>query len=140
VATKKVRRRREKLHRHEYEYVIETEDGDEVPLAEGRPPSTRESERAGSKKVVNARGRVLQKPTIERTLRRSVIFVPLIGVVVFLLGGSLTTSQKLMQAIVMTAVFLPFSHLMDVFIYRTALKRQARAGSDAGSGRTGRKQ
>jgi hypothetical protein len=30
VASKKQRRRREKLQRHEYEYVLETDEGEEV--------------------------------------------------------------------------------------------------------------
>ena len=32
MASKKQRRRREKLQRHEYEYVVENEEGEEVPV------------------------------------------------------------------------------------------------------------
>ena len=32
MPNRKVRRRRQKLQRHEYEYVVETEEGDEVAL------------------------------------------------------------------------------------------------------------
>ena len=132
MATKKVRRRRAKLQRHEYEYVVETDEGEEVPLertksaGDGKEP----------KPVVNRRGRVVQKPTIQRTLRRAGIFVPLIVVVVFLLGGNLSTQQKLTQAVFMAAIFLPFSHMMDVFMYRAYVRRQ---GAQSGSDPKGRK-
>jgi hypothetical protein len=132
VATKKVRRRRAKLQRHEYEYVVETDEGEELPLE--RPKSAGEGK--GPKPIVNRRGRVVQKPTIQRTLRRAGIFVPLIVVVVFLLGGKLSTQQKLTQAIFMVAIFLPFSHLMDVFMYRAYVRRQ---GEQSDSGSKGRK-
>jgi hypothetical protein len=131
VATKKVRRRRAKLQRHEYEYVVETEEGEEVPLE--RPSSAGGAK--GEKPVVDRRGRVVQKPSLQRTMKRAGIFLPLIVVVVFLLGGNLSTQQKLVQAIFMAAIFLPFSHLMDVFMYRSYLRRQARQDGQRPTGR-----
>ena len=35
MPSRKVRRRRDKLKRHEYEYVLETEEGDEVVVEPG---------------------------------------------------------------------------------------------------------
>ena len=32
MPSRKQKRRREKLKRHEYEYVLETEEGEEIPL------------------------------------------------------------------------------------------------------------
>ncbi len=83
MPSRKVRRRRAKLQRHEYEYVVETPEGEEVPLE--RPT---ERERGGDGKgkkdrgPADKRGREIPKPTFQRVLRRSAIFAPLLLVVV----------------------------------------------------------
>jgi hypothetical protein len=130
VATKKVRRRREKLKRHEYELVVENEEGEEVPVERPKAAAPKDG-----KQPVDRRGRPVQKPSLERTLKRGAIFVPIIVVVVFLLGGELTTGQKIFQAAVLALIFLPFSHLMDLLVYRMSLKRQARENASGDSGR-----
>jgi antibiotic biosynthesis monooxygenase (ABM) superfamily enzyme len=130
MASRKVRRRRAKLQRHEYEYVIETEEGEEV-VERPKPAGKAEAD----KQPVDRRGRPVQKPSWQRTLRRSAIFVPLIVILAFLLGGDLTTGQKLFQALFLTAIFVPFSHLIDVLMYRSFLKRQARSGGQGSTKR-----
>ncbi|HVY60012.1 MAG TPA: hypothetical protein VHF22_00090, partial [Planctomycetota bacterium] len=62
MATKKQRRRREKLQRNEYEYVIETEEGEEVVV---EPPKAGEKTGSAGKRrdqVVDRRGRVMKPP------------------------------------------------------------------------------
>ena len=44
MPSRKQRRKREKLQRHEYEYVIETEDGEEILE---RPPEVEATEKNG---------------------------------------------------------------------------------------------
>ena len=61
MATKKQRRRREKLQRHEYEYVVENEEGEEVPVespraVRGAPTGEHQP------KLVDRRGRGHQLP------------------------------------------------------------------------------
>jgi hypothetical protein len=126
VATKKVRRRRAKLQRHEYELVVENDEGEEVPLEQVRESAPKGSASSGEKGLVDRRGRPVQKPSLQRTLKRSAIFLPLIVVLVFVLGQSLTTQQKLVQAIFLVAIFIPFSHFMDMLMWRTVQKRQAK--------------
>jgi hypothetical protein len=126
VANQKVRRRRAKLQRHEYELVTTNEEGEEVPV-ERAPTRANGKQGAAPGELVDRRGRAVQKPSLRRTLRRSAIFVPLIVVLAFVLGGNeLSTGQKAFQAMFLTAIFVPFSHLMDVFIYRTVMRRQER--------------
>ena len=66
MPSRKQRRRRQKLQRHEYEYVVETDEG-EVPLDEfhdaddSRPENGR---RKDDKTPVDRRGRPIQKPTL----------------------------------------------------------------------------
>lgn len=130
MATKKQRRRREKLQRHEYEYVIETEEGEEVVV---EPPKARSaskpSRRQGEQKVVDARGREVPPPSWRRVAKRSAIFAPILVALVFLTGGSLSTEAKILNALILLMIFLPFSYLVDVLIYRTVKRRQERQSS-----------
>jgi hypothetical protein len=128
MATKKQRRRREKLQRHEYEYVVETEEGEEV-IVEAPRSARSPGGQSGQKNlppgaVVDRRGRVIQKPTWGRVLKRGAIFGPLLLVLMFALGGNLSTGAKIVQAVLMLLIFLPMSYLTDVFIYRSVQKRQ----------------
>jgi hypothetical protein len=129
VATKKQRRRREKLQRHEYEYVVETDEGEEVVVS---PSSTRTQEGQSDKKVpqggiVDRRGRVIQPPSWGRVLKRGAIFGPLLLLLMFVLGGNISTGAKVINAVVMLLIFLPMSYLTDMLIYRSVAKRQGRA-------------
>jgi hypothetical protein len=128
MATKKQRRRREKLHRHEYEYVELGEDGREIPVT---PPKARREPAAGPRaggQLVDARGRVVKPPSWERALKRGAIFGPILFAFIFFLGGnSASTAAKLVNALVLVAIFIPFSYFMDRVIYRQVLKRQARS-------------
>jgi hypothetical protein len=47
MPSRKVRRRRQKLQRHEYEYVVETEEGEEIPLERPTEREKGTDERAG---------------------------------------------------------------------------------------------
>jgi len=124
MATKKQRRRREKLQRHEYEYVVETDEGEEVVE---RPVRPGEKEPAKARGPVDRRGKPLEKPTWRRVLRRTAIFGPVVLIVVFMLGGkNVTTSAKVLNAIILMIFFVLFSYLVDVLMYRTMSKRQQR--------------
>jgi hypothetical protein len=60
MPSRKQRRRREKLQRHEYEYVIETEEGEEIAverLAEREKAGTGKGARAGSRSLIVAAAR-----------------------------------------------------------------------------------
>jgi hypothetical protein len=127
MPSKKVRRRRNKLKRHEYEYVIETDEGEEVVV--DRPavePKTDGKKQADSPR--DRRGREIPKPTLARVLRRTAIFAPIILVVVFLTSGKdATTAEKVYTAVMLLAFFIPFSYLVDVIMYRTLSRRAQRA-------------
>jgi hypothetical protein len=127
MASKKVRRRRDKLKRHDYEYVIETDEGEEVVV--DRPAV---EPKADGKKQANTprdrRGREVPKPTLARVMRRTAIFAPIILIVVFLTSAKdATTAEKAYTAVLLLAFFIPFSYLVDVIMYRTLMRRQQRA-------------
>ena len=130
MPTRKQRRRREKLKRHEYEYVIETETGEEIPVE-----SPREVEQAGDSKKkatkgpVDRRGRQVPKPSWQRVLRRGAIFAPLMGVFVYITARNQSDNVigvVIFQTALLLAFFLPFSYLVDVFMYRMLMRRQER--------------
>jgi hypothetical protein len=131
MATKKQRRRRDKLQRHDYEYVVESKEGEQVVVPSPRPK--RPATAAGGKTVpqgavVDARGRIVQPPSWRRVGKRVAIFGPIMVIVVLLLGGdNVTTTAKIVNAAFLIAIFVPFSYFTDRLIYRQVLKRQQRA-------------
>jgi hypothetical protein len=130
MPSKKVRRRRAKLQRHEYEYVVETDEGEEV-LVERPAPDPKKEATKGTPR--DRRGREIPKPTLARVLKRTAIFAPLILVVVFLTSADdSTTGAKVYTALMLLAFFIPFSYLVDVIMYRTLTRRQQRSEAKRG--------
>ena len=129
MASKKQRRRREKLQRHEYEYVLETEEGDEIPLE-----SPRGSTRAGNGKApakeaegpLDRRGRPVQKPSLQRVLKRSAIFAPLIAAFILFTADDITVAGLIFNVVLLLAFFMPFTYFVDLFVYRMVMRRAER--------------
>ena len=131
MPSRKVRRRRAKLQRHEYEYVVETDEGEEIVVDHPHPDPVNgcKTAKTGKTAVVrDRRGREVPKPSLGRVLRRTAIFAPLILVVVWLTSGEgASTAAKVYSAVTLIAFFIPFSYLVDVVMYRVLSKRQQRA-------------
>jgi hypothetical protein len=127
VPSRKQRRKREKLQRHEYEYVIETEEGEEV--VEGPRLSETRSATANGKAekeptgLVDRRGRPIQKPSLQRVLKRTAIFAPLIAVFIVLTADGVTVGGLIFNVVLLLAFFMPFSYMVDTFVYRMLLRR-----------------
>ena len=130
MPSRKQRRRREKLQRHEYEYVIETEDGEEIPVEKPVAP-TKAAAKSSRGPAARRGGREVPKPSMARVFKRTAIFAPLILVVVFLTGGDSTTASKIFTGVTLIAFFIPFSYLVDSIMYRVYTRRQQ---GGAGSG------
>ena len=130
MPSRKQRRRREKLQRHEYEYVVETDEG-EVPVERLRDATAKTEDSDGRRgaQPVDRRGRAIEKPTLRRTLRRGLVFGPLLFLFVYIVyGDELTTEQAIFQAILLIAFFIPFSYLVDSMVYRMMMRRAGRDG------------
>ena len=133
MPSRKVRRRRDKLKRHEYEYVLETEEGDEVVVERPTAESAKDGKSTATSSPRDRRGREIPKPTLKRVLRRTAIFAPLILVVVFLTSAKdASNAAKVYTAIMLLAFFIPFSYLVDVVMYRTLSRRQQRVRDKRG--------
>ena len=128
MPSRKQRRRREKLQRHEYEYYYETEEGEEIP-AETPREQTGQKKTRGERPILDRRGRPVQKPSVQRVLKRGAIFGPILIVLVWVTTSSeVSTQAKILNAILLLMVFLPFSYLVDTLIYRVLTHRQRRGG------------
>ena len=132
MATKKQQRRRQKLKRHEYEEVYVDDEGNEIPPEEaeelvGRSPA-RKAEKQRSQAQTTRGGRTVDPPSWRRTLRRTLIFFPLMLIVVFLLSPDLSTAAKVINTLVLMAFFIPFSYFMDTMMWRSMQRRLARTG------------
>ncbi len=75
---------------------------------------------------MDRRGRVIPRPSWGRVLKRGAIFGPLLVILMFALGGNISTTAKIINAVVMLLIFLPMSYLTDMLIYRSVSKRQQR--------------
>ena len=130
MPSKKQIRRQQKLKRHEYEEVYVDEEGRELDPAEaeellGAPLSPKAARAARTQPAARA-ARTIEPPSLRRTLRRGLLFAPLMLVVVILLGDQLTLAQQITQTVVLMVFFLPFSYFMDTMVYRSYQKRMAR--------------
>jgi len=130
VPSKKQIRRQQKLKRHEYEEVYVDEEGRELDPGEAEEllgaPLTPEAARAAKAQPAGRGGRTIEPPSLRRTLRRGLLFFPLMLVTVILLGNDLTLAQQIAQTVVLMAFFLPFSYFMDTMVFRSAQRRLAR--------------
>lgn len=136
MPTRKQRRRELKTKRHEYEDVWVDAEGNEL---DAPPPEALEHEqekksRTGAKATATAakkpqqRGgrREPQPPSWNRAVKRAA----LLGVVVFFLfsvsqKGSNRYVHALVPAVIYTALFIPFTFLIDRFAYRRYQAREA---------------
>ncbi|HEY7198281.1 MAG TPA: hypothetical protein VH306_13960 [Gaiellaceae bacterium] len=147
MPSRKQRRRRSKLQRHEYEYVIETDEGEEVvesirdvePVEDTRPApngkAARPKSKAGRGSVkgpVDRRGRPVPKPSWQRVGKRALIFMPFFVLFFFIAAPSLTLTQKIFQAVLLAGVFIPASYLADRMVYRMAVRRMEQGKQPAG--------
>jgi hypothetical protein len=126
MPSRKQRRRQAKERRHEYEYVYVDDEGREVEVAEEELEQRRNGKARQQERAAPA-GRKMQPPSWNRVGRRALIFAPLMFVTVYLLGrDDLSTTQMLVQTLVLLGIFLPFSYFMDSITYRAYQRRMNR--------------
>jgi ferric-dicitrate binding protein FerR (iron transport regulator) len=119
VATKKQKRRRAKENRHEY--VWEDAEGNELD------PEDVPARKAGAEPSARSSApREVQAPSWRRTLKRGLIFAPIMLGTVMLLSSGDTIAQQVTQTAVIVAIFIPFSYVLDNVFYRAHLRRVER--------------
>jgi hypothetical protein len=133
MPTKKQRRRHQKARRHEYEYVYLDDEGNEVPVdpselrAEKNGQREPKPQKSSSRNSAGARGRrKVEPPSWRRSVRRALLFGPILVVAMMLLNRKLPLAQQIFPAVFLIAFFIPFSYFTDSLAYRMLQKRLAR--------------
>jgi len=130
MANRKQRRRRAKENRHEY--VWEDSEGNELDPDEA--PTRSASAKAPARESRRKRPGP-QPPSWTRTLKRGLIFAPVMYLTVALLARHLTVAQQITQTVLIVAIFLPFSYLLDGFFWRSHKRRMSRRLEQSGGRR-----
>lgn len=122
MPTRKQRRRREKELRHEYDLVWEDAEGNELDPEEA--PSNGSAKRVA--RPQGRSGRQPQPPSWRRTLKRGLIFAPIMFGTVLLLSSKQSMAQQITSTALVVAIFIPFSYLLDSLFWRSQQRRAAR--------------
>ena len=144
MATRKQRSKRAKTFRHDYAFVVDDEEGNEVEIssaearvkkqeASGAPAKTQakstSSSSSGSRKSGNF---APNPPSWNRSLKKGLPWGLVAGVVVtFLLHGSP------ILGLVYALMFVPLTYWTDSMVYRRWQRKQA-GGSQPRQGKTGK--
>lgn len=137
MPTKKQRRRRAKTFRHEYDFVVEDEEGNEVPVESSdlRAERTeRDKERAAAKpaKTPARGGRVGREPSPaswQRAFRRGGIMGALMLAAFLFLFKSAPIGVRVAWGVFYAAAFVPLTYFIDRTAYRSYQKRLARTNA-----------
>ncbi|HTZ06987.1 MAG TPA: hypothetical protein VMB53_14720 [Gaiellaceae bacterium] len=140
MPTRKQKRRAAKGQRHEHEFVWVDSEGQEVdappdaPAAPdaksrngGAPPTAQKAKQQPAQK--GRAGRTVQPPSWQRAARRAAI----LGVVVFVMfsilerGHNPTWYSALGPALIYTALFIPFTYVIDRYAYNRYLAKTGQA-------------
>jgi hypothetical protein len=138
MPSRKQRRRQMKEKRHEYEFVYVDGDGNELDeLPEGfeeETPKRATASRNGTKPAAKTQapvrrgsGRIPPVPSWNRAIKRGA----LLGLVVFALFAFTAKGsyvKVIPLAVVYTALFIPFTYVIDRFAYNRYQQRQPGGG------------
>lgn len=131
MPTKKQRRRREKSFRHEYDFVVEDDEGNEVTV----DTSERKAERAEKQKATakpaggQKRGRLNREPpepSWDRAMRRGGVMGGLMLLAFLFLFKNAPIGIRVAWGVFYAAAFIPLTYFIDRTAYRSYLKRRDR--------------
>jgi hypothetical protein len=134
MPTKKQKRRNQKARRHEYEYVYLDDEGNEVPVdpselrtekngqRESRPRKEGSGAKQTSGRATSGRKKI-EPPSWRRSIRRALLFGPILIVAMILLNHGQPLVQQLFPAVFLILFFVPFSYFTDSLAYRVFQRR-----------------
>lgn len=133
MPTKKQRRRRAKGFRHEYDFVMVDDEGNEVPVDADERRAEREQKAAGKPRqarVTQTKGRTMREPpqpSWERAFRRGGLMGALMLVAFIFLFKNGPIGSRIAIGLVYGVAFVPLTYLVDRTAYRAYLRRVERA-------------
>ena len=71
-------------------------------------------------------GKPIAKPSLQRVLRRTAIFAPLIALFIYFTASDVTVVGLVFNVALLLAFFMPFSYVVDVVVYRMLWRRYER--------------
>jgi len=125
MPSKKQRRRREKLKRHEWELVEIDEEGNETPIeptALKKKETTNNKERGG-RTPTRRPIRAVKPPSWMRSAKRAGLFAPLLYVFLSIGKNPPPIPARLGIAVLYAAVFVPMFFFVDRMAYRAYRRR-----------------
>jgi len=126
MPSKKQRRRREKLKRHEYEYVVLDEEGNELPV-ESTDLQQKKKETDSKDRTTRTRGsrpiRAVKPPSWTRSGKRAALFAPLLYVFLSIGKHPPAIATRLGIAVLYAAAFVPMFFFVDRMAYRAYQRR-----------------
>jgi hypothetical protein len=127
VSSRKQRRRREKLQRHEWEYVEVDGDGNEAPVEPVKPKNAAVAEKTKAKPQQRGAGsarprREVKPPSWNRAIKRGALFVPFLYVFLTALEH-VNPLTAVGVSLLYSGVFVPMFFFVDRMAYRTYKRR-----------------
>jgi len=126
MPSRKQRRRREKLKRHEWELVQLDEEGNEIPVEPAAVKKADAKAKPQGRRPTRA-VREVKPPSWNRAAKRSLLFVPFLYIFLSLGKNAPPVSARVGISVLYAAVFIPMFFFVDRIAYR-AYKR--RSGAD----------
>jgi hypothetical protein len=125
MPSRKQRRRRAKLKRHDWEYVQLDEEGNEIPV---EPAQLKKIDTNGKPRATRS-GRVpreVKPPSWNRAVKRALIFVPFLFIFLSLGKHPPSLPTRLGISILYAAVFVPMFFFVDRIAHRAYQRRLGR--------------
>ena len=129
MPSRKQRRRREKLKRHDWEYVQLDEEGNEIPVEPAELKKAQPVTGSNGKPRASRAGRApreVKPPSWKRSAKRAVIFVPFLYIFLSLGKNAPALPTRLGISILYAAVFIPMFFFVDRIAYRAYQRRLGR--------------
>ena len=122
MASKKQRRRREKLKRHEWELVQLDEEGNEV-LVEEAPEKKAVTNGKPAAKRRSRPLREVKPPSWSRAAKRGLLFVPFLYIVLSIGKSAPPVMMRIAYSALYAVVFIPMFFFIDRIAYRAYQRR-----------------
>ena len=129
MSSRKQRRRREKLQRHEWEYVEIDGEGNESPVEPVKPKKATATATATPKGKTPAKGtrtrrppREVKPPSWNRAIKRGALFVPFLYIFLTALQH-VDPLPAVGVSLLYSAVFVPMFFFVDRLAYRAYKRR-----------------
>ena len=129
MPSRKQRRRREKLKRHDWEYVQLDEEGNEIPVEPAELKKAQPVTGSNGKPRASRAGRApreVKPPSWKRSAKRALIFVPFLYIFLSLGKNAPALPTRLGISILYAAVFIPMFYFVDRIAYRAYQRRLGR--------------